>query len=248
MTVFEFSRRGIFRNEVKKIGKFYPIPIFRRTPTVIVGPSGADAVTPWRERVESLDTEHRHMLSGGTLSNFFLRGSLTSGHPVFVSGFYGALIGLAILLPYAYDGLMVENGTISDVIRDCAFQTLILISMTSFLGGFSLMVSTVMKRPPTRLENRRKFIFPLPFIGIVAISLEIIFDNVPDNVRWLGWALLILPGPLWVHLSYAPRWRILDRLDRGVDAFEGMGITIYGADEDGIAESDSELEEVLDIV
>ncbi len=23
------------------------------------------------------------------------------------------------------------------------------------------------------------------------------------------------PGPIYIHLSYAPRWRILDRLDRG---------------------------------
>ena len=213
-----------------------------------MGPSGADAVTPWRERVESLDPGHRHMLSGGTLSNFFLRGSLTSGHPVFVSGFYGALIGVAILLPCAYDGLLIENGTFSDVARDCAFQTLVLISMTSFLGGFSLVVSTVIKRPPVRLENRRKFIFPLPFIGIIAISLEIIFDGVPDNVRWLGWAFLIVPGPLWVHLSYAPRWRILDRLDRGVNPFEGMGVTIYGVEGGDVEESDSEIEEVLDTV
>ena len=213
-----------------------------------MGTSGADAVTPWRERVESLDTGHRHMLSGGTLSNFFLRGSLTSGHPVFVSGFYGVLIGAAILLPCAYDGLMIENETFSDVIRDCAFQTLVLISMTSFLGGFSLVVSTVIKRPPVRLENRRKFIFPLPFIGIVAISLEIIFDGVPDNVRWMGWAFLIVPGPLWVHLSYAPRWRILDRLDRDVNPFEGMGITIYGVEGGDVEESDSEMEEVLDTV
>ena len=213
-----------------------------------MGPSGADAVAPWRERVESLDTGHRHMLSGGTLSNFFLRGSLTSGHPVFVSGFYGVLIGAAILLPCAYDGLMIENETFSDVIRDCAFQTLVLISMTSFLGGFSLVVSTVIKRPPVRLENRRKFIFPLPFIGIVAISLEIIFDGVPDNVRWMGWAFLIVPGPLWVHLSYAPRWRILDRLDRDVNPFEGMGITIYGVEGGDVEESDSEMEEVLDTV
>lgn len=152
------------------------------------------------------------------------------------------------MLPCAYDGLLIENGTFSDVARDCAFQTLVLISMTSFLGGFSLVVSTVIKRPPVRLENRRKFIFPLPFIGIIAISLEIIFDGVPDNVRWLGWAFLIVPGPLWVHLSYAPRWRILDRLDRGVNPFEGMGVTIYGVEGGDVEESDSEIEEVLDTV
>ena len=188
------------------------------------------------------------MLSGGTLSNFFLRGSLTSGHPIFVGGFYGALIGLAMLLPFVYNGYVIENSGVSDIARDWAFQTLILITMSSFLGGFSLMTSMMVKRPPTRLENRRKFIFPLPFIGVIAISVEMVLANSPDYLAWLAWALLILPGPLWVHLSYAPRWRILDRLDRDDDPFEGMGITIYGI-EGGVTEgSDSELDEVVDIV
>tara|TARA_B100000686_G_scaffold267986_1_gene283308 strand:+ start:2888 stop:3580 length:693 start_codon:yes stop_codon:yes gene_type:complete len=230
------------------MAKLFHIPIFCVTPTVIVGTSGAEAVTSWRERVESLDSEHRHMLEGGTLSNFFLRGSLTSGHPVFVGGFYGALIGLAMLLPFLYNGYVVENSHISDVARDWSFQALILISMSSFLGGFSLLTSMAIRRPPTRLENRRKFIFPLPFLGVIAISIEMIVANTPNYLGWFAWALLILPGPLWVHLSYAPRWRILDRLDRDVDPFGGMGVTIYDVESRVTEDSDSELEEVVDIV
>jgi len=50
-----------------------------------------------------------------------------------------------------------------------------------------------------------------------------------DLVSWinaLGIIFLILPGPLYIHLSYAPRWRMLDRIDRGLDPFDGMSKTI----------------------
>ena len=217
------------------------------TPTVIVGTLGAEAVTPWREEVGLLDPEHRHMLAGGTLSNFLLRGSLTSGHPVFVGGFYGVMIGVAMLLPFAYNGVINGEQEITDVSRHWGFQTLIVVSMTSFLGGFSSLVSSIVRRPPTRLENKRKFIFPLPFLGLVAISVSMIFEDSDSFLQWLGWGLLILPGPLWIHLSYAPRWRILDRIDRGMEPFEGMEVTIYGTKDESGDESDSELEEVVDV-
>ena len=48
----------------------------------------------------------------------------------------------------------------------------------------------------------------------------------PEFVSNIGWFLAILPGPLYIHLSYAPRWRMLDRIDRGLDPFDGMKITI----------------------
>ena len=220
---------------------------FLVTPTVIVGTLGAEAVTSWREEVELLDSEHRHMLAGGTLSNFFLRGSLTGGHPVFVGGFYGAMIGVAMMLPFAYNGVINGGHEVSYVARDWGFQTLIVVSMASFMGGFSSLVSSMVKRPPTRLENKRKFIFPLPFLGLVAISVSMIFEDSASFLQWLGWGLLILPGPLWIHLSYAPRWRILDRIDRGMEPFEGMGVTIYGTMDENSEESDSELEEVVEV-
>ena len=52
---------------------------------------------------------------------------------------------------------------------------------------------------------------------------------------------------LYIHLSYAPRWRIIDRLDRGLQPFEGMVRTIDSSDsEEVIATEDDELEEVVD--
>ena len=96
--------------------------------------------------------------------------------------------------------------------------------MTASLGGFSL-ISSLFKRPPIRLENRRRYLFPVPFIGLLLLTWAMIGDA-PEFVSSIGWFLAILPGPLYIHLSYAPRWRMLDRIDRGLDPFDGMKITI----------------------
>ena len=34
--------------------------------------------------------------------------------------------------------------------------------------------------------------------------------------------LILLPGPLYVHLSWAPRWRLLCMIDDGKNPFEGQ--------------------------
>ena len=50
-----------------------------------------------------------------------------------------------------------------------------------------------------------------------------------------------------MHLSYAPRWRIIDRLDRDLRPFEGMNRTIDSPDsEEVVVTEDDELEEVVD--
>ena len=32
----------------------------------------------------------------------------------------------------------------------------------------------------------------------------------------------MIPGPLYVHLSWAPRWRLLESLEEGSNPFEGI--------------------------
>ena len=39
---------------------------------------------------------------------------------------------------------------------------------------------------------------------------------------FLSWTLILLPGPLYVHLSWAPRWRLLCMIDDGKNPFEGQ--------------------------
>ena len=185
------------------------------------------------------------MLEGGSLSQLFLRYPLTVSHPVFVGGFYGLLIGLTLLLPYGYIGNS-EGQALEATLRDWGLQTLILITLTAFLGGFSSMLASVVRRPPIRLENRRRYLFPFPFIGLAVLSVSMM-NEVPEYATWAGWFCFVFPGPLYIHLSYAPRWRILDRLDRGLAPFKGMRRTIDEGPQDEPSEADDgELEEVIE--
>ena len=178
----------------------------------------------WREVLEGLDEDHRIMLEGGSLSQLFLRYPLTICHPIFVGMVYGVLASLTLIVPFAYAGWEDANGLESTII-DWGEISLILCAMTASLGGFSLLISGMFKRPPIRLENRRRYLFPVPFIGLLLLTWAMIGDA-PDSVSSVGWFLAILPGPLYIHLSYAPRWRMLDRIDRGLEPFDGMKTTI----------------------
>jgi len=206
---------------------------------------GRGSVDSWQQAVDSMDPEHEHMLRGGTVSNFFLRESLTYSHPVFVGGCYGLMISIALLLPLAYNS---HGGEYLGFARHWGLQALIIISITSILGAFSIFTSMAVKRPPARLRNWRKILFLLPFLGLTVLSISIIYEYGGHLFLRLGWFFYVLPGPLWVHLSYAPRWRIIERIDRGIDPFEGMGKTIYG-DSSGLNGSeDKDLDEVVEIL
>ena len=71
------------------------------------------------------------------------------------------------------------------------------------------------------------------------------FYGLEGSIAWFGMALMILPGPIYVHLSYAPRWRILSRLESDLAPFEGMTRTIYESAGGEAASMDSELDEVV---
>lgn len=205
---------------------------------------GGGSVKGWKKVVESMDSEHQHMLRGGSVSNFFLRDSLTLCHPIFIGGCYGLMISIALLVPLTHSNLGDGDGYYQ-IARDWFFQMLIIVSITSFLGAFSVLISMIARRPPARLLYVRKILFALPFIGLAVLSVSIIDNSDMILIDRLGWFLYILPGPLWIHLSYAPRWRIIDRIDRDIEPFEGMKMTIYGGEGDDVPESDSELEEVI---
>lgn len=191
-------------------------------------------MTRWQEALERLDSGHRHMLQGGALSSLFLRYPLRVANPVLVGGFYGLLIGIALVPLAAYFGKISE----------WPVQAISLIGLTSLLGGASLLASIVLRWPPIRLENRRRYLFPFPFLGLLTLGIGEFYD-LEGSIVWVGMALLILPGPVYVHLSYAPRWRILSRLESDLAPFEGMTRTIYESSSDKAASMDSELDEVV---
>ena len=192
--------------------------------TVLARVHCREAMAGWRDALEDLDPDHRLMLEGGSLSQLFLRYPLTVCHPVFVGMVYGVLASLTLIMPFAYAG-WADSTPWDETLNDWGVISLIFTAMTASLGGFSLLISGLSKRPPIRLENRRRYLFPFPFIGLLLITWAMVGDT-PDSVEQIGWVLAILPGPLYVHLSYAPRWRMLDRIDRGLDPFDGMKRTI----------------------
>jgi len=204
-------------------------------------------VEGWQNVVESMDSEHRHMLRGGSVSNFFLRDSLTLSHPVFVGGIYGFMISIALLPSMTYGGLYIGE-EYSQIAGYWLFRMLVIVATTSILGAFSILISTVVKRPPARLLYIRKILFALPFIGLTILTASFIDNQYGIILDRLGWFVYILPGPLWIHLSYAPRWRIIDRIDRGIEPFDGMKKTVYGNTRAVKPESDFDLEEVIDII
>ena len=173
----------------------------------------------WRESLSSLPDEHREMFEGGTLSQFFLRWPLTLSHPTFVGAFYGLLVSLALLGPTIIDQTSIGE-SYGNSIRTWAITALTIVLICGILGGFSAIILAITKRVPLRLDRRRKFIFPIPFIGLILFTASILEPSlgIPEQ---LGWVLMLAPGPLYVHLSYAPRWRMLDRMARGLAPIEG---------------------------
>jgi len=53
---------------------------------------------------------------------------------------------------------------------------------------------------------------------------------------------LLSPGPVYVHLSWAPRWRLLCRLEEGLDPFQGdIPSRDMPENQEGASDSDMEM-------
>ena len=94
--------------------------------------------------VESMDPEHRHMLRGGSVSNFFLRDSLTLCHPIFVGGLYGLMISIVLLPPMAYGSLSIGEGY-SQIGSHWLFQMLVIVAMVMKHFFIKMLLLLLMK-------------------------------------------------------------------------------------------------------
>lgn len=193
----------------------------------------------WAEIVSDLDQEQRELLFGTSLSRRFSRLPLWISHPANIGMFYGFLISLALIFPYTlrYDNL---NESFSNwLLFSALFMAACLV-----LGFSSLILVALTKRMP--MTPPRIILYPMPFLGIGLLGLD--FSNVLDIPAGLSLFVLLLPGPAYVHLSWAPRWRLLCMIDEGVNPFEDVKSypisTKDSADE--IAGEDLELLEVVD--
>ena len=89
----------------------------------------------------------------------------------------------------------------------------------------------------------------MPFIGFALITL-IHTDLLVNNTysQYLSWGLLMIPGPLYIHLSWAPRWRLLCMIEDGIIPFAEMPAKQYLKEQesDSIESDDTELMEVIE--
>lgn len=196
----------------------------------------------WDERTSSLTESQQEMISGGGLSKRFSSLPLWLSHPSNIGAFYGFLVSLALILPY----YMTEEFWFPLWILHAS----LLIFATAFLGMFSRFVNAFTKRMP--MSVNRKLLYPMPFIGFTLFTL-IHTDLLVSNAytQYLSWGLLMVPGPFYIHLSWAPRWRILCLIEDKKYPFAGEPVTeserIKSQDEDfEVAGDDSEIMEVVE--
>lgn len=203
-------------------------------------------MSKWRERLNDYDDEHRHMLEGGSISQLFLSYSLSFSHPVFVGIVYAIMINLTLLLPIFYDGNADSEG-FSNILQKWTNQSLIILLLCASLGAISAIISSLVRWPPVRLEKRRRYLYPLPFIGFLITTIAIIFST-SEELKIIGYFILLAPGPLYIQISYAPRWRMIERIDRDLDPFEGMKKTIFreNKNEELIEQNYDEIENAIE--
>ncbi len=198
---------------------------------------GADSV--WDGDFSSLDESNRELLTGGGLSKRFAKLPLWLSHPSNVGAFYGLLVSLALLLPY----IMTEEFWFPLWLLHAS----LLIFATAFLGIFSRIVTALTGRMPITVN--RKILYPMPFLGFTFFTLihtDLLVNN--TYTQYLAWGLLMIPGPLYIHLSWAPRWRLLCMIEDGAYPFNETPVKDYDSNHeiDEVKSDDSELMEVVE--
>jgi hypothetical protein len=189
-------------------------------------------------KVEQLAVSEQDTLLGTSLSRRFSRLPLWLSHPANIGAFYGFLVALALLLPYAFGE---KNNDVWGV--QWVFHTSLLLVACALTGFVSLMLISFSKRHP--VTPPRTLLYPMPFVGLALLTID--RTELLSIWPWLVWGLLLLPGPVYVHLSWAPRWRLLCMIEDGKDPFAGMETkdeAVVEAEE--MVGEDTEMLEVVD--
>ena len=188
-------------------------------------------------RVENLAPHEQDTLLGTSLSRRFSKLPLWLSHPANIGAFYGLLVALALILPYAFGG---KNNDVWAV--EWIFHTALLIVACALTGFVSILLIAFSKRHP--MAPPRYILYAMPFIGLALLSID--RTELLTIPSLLIWSLLLLPGPVYVHLSWAPRWRLLCMVEDGKDPFQGIEVKQESSEAEEIAGDDTELLEVVD--
>lgn len=188
--------------------------------------------------MEALAPKEQETLLGTSLSRRFARLPLWLSHPANIGGFYGLLIALALLLPYAFGD---QNNEVWGV--QWIYHTSLLLIACGACGFLSLVMISLSKRHP--MAPPRQLLYPMPFVGLALLSIDRV--GMMDMPSMLVWALLLLPGPVYVHLSWAPRWRLLCMIEDGKDPFVGLEVKAEdNVEAEEMVGEDTEMLEVVD--
>ncbi|RJU92336.1 MAG: hypothetical protein DWC03_06880 [Candidatus Poseidoniales archaeon] len=191
----------------------------------------------WMSKVEALAPQEQETLLGTSLSRRFSRLPLWLSHPANIGGFYGFLVALALILPYAYGDSSEVWGV------QWIFHASLLIIASGACGFVSVLLIAFSQRHP--VAPPRQILYPMPFLGLALLTIDRVELLVIPPL--LVWALLLLPGPIYVHLSWAPRWRLLCMIEDGKDPFIGLEVKadeVIEAEE--MVDGDTEMLEVVD--
>ncbi len=197
------------------------------------------ASTTWRDSVSSLDNSQQELLTGGGLSKRFAKLPLWLSHPSNIGAFYGLLVSMALILPY----YMTEEFWFPLWLLHAS----LLVAAVAALGIVSRLINALTRRMP--ISVNRKVLYPMPFIGFALFTMihtDLLINN--DFTQYLSWGLLMIPGPVYIHLSWAPRWRLLCMIEDGGNPFENDPIKEYNLQQesDMVVTDDSEITEVVD--
>ena len=117
----------------------------------------------------------------------------------------------------------------------------VLIVACMILGMMSRIISSLTGRMP--VATMRKLLYPMPFLGLCLFTVNATeLLSMPD---YIPYTLLMLPGPLYVHLSWAPRWRLLCMVEDEINPFEEVEIPERTEDVSEVAGDDTEIIEVV---
>ena len=193
----------------------------------------------WGLQLGQLSQTEQETMLGTSLSRRFTALPLWLSHPSNIGAFYGLLISLALLMPYRFSG-EDNNAWLANWI----FHAALLMVACLLLGFMSLLMIRWSKRFP--MAPPRILLYPMPFVGLALLTLA--RTDMLETPMSLVWLLLLLPGPLYVHLSWAPRWRLLCMLEDGSDPFFGMESKDTEPNEDAaiLAGDDEDLRSVVD--
>ncbi len=129
------------------------------------GPEDVPTNETWMAKVEALAPKEQETLLGTSLSRRFARLPLWLSHPANIGGFYGLLIALALLLPYAFGD---QNNEVWGV--QWIYHTSLLLIACGACGFLSLVMISLSKRHP--MAPPRQVLYPMPFVGLALLSID----------------------------------------------------------------------------